>query len=283
MRVDVAGFSGQQPHRGVGHFPGRRLAAEWQAPCGAARVEPRRLPPERRVHQARHHQVGPDSPGHSFPRDLPADTEQCRLRRVIRRNPGRRPQACRRADEHDRRTGIQHLQRGAGHQEVRPGVDRKRLVPLGGGRPGHPSPEPDTDVQHQAVNTAQRRRRLRDHRRTSVRRRHVGQHDRGDLSFVTDQGRGRFRGARVAVRAGHRRAFPGRKHRYGPAVADRRIRFRRWPRPGADHQHPSPRQSAAPGRGAGGFGRQRHDCAHIGVASGGSGTANAFSRNETSV
>ena len=40
---------------------------------------------------------------------------------------------------------------------------------------------------------------------------------------------------------------------------------------------------AAPGRGAHGFGRQCHDSVHIGVASGGSGTANAFSRNETSV
>ena len=35
--------------------------------------------------------------------------------------------------------------------------------------------------------------------------------------------------------------------------------------------------------GARGFRRQRHDSAHIGVPSGGSGTANAFSRNETSV
>jgi putative flavoprotein involved in K+ transport len=41
MRVDVAGFPGQQPHRGVGHLPGRGLAAERQGAGGAARIEPR--------------------------------------------------------------------------------------------------------------------------------------------------------------------------------------------------------------------------------------------------
>ena len=51
----------------------------------------------------------------------------------------------------------------------------------------------------------------------------------------------------------------------------------------ADHQHPPGGQSAASGRGGGGFGGQRHDRARIGAASGGSGTANAFSRNEISV
>ena len=55
------------------------------------------------------------------------------------------------------------------------------------------------------------------------------------------------------------------------------------PRPRADHQHPPPGQPTASGRSAGGFGRQRHDPAHIGAAPGGSGTANAFSRNEISV
>ena len=35
--------------------------------------------------------------------------------------------------------------------------------------------------------------------------------------------------------------------------------------------------------GSGGFGGQCHDPSHIGEASGGSGTANAFSRNEISV
>jgi hypothetical protein len=34
---------------------------------------------------------------------------------------------------------------------------------------------------------------------------------------------------------------------------------------------------------AGGFGRQGHDPAHVGVVPGGSGTVNAFSRNEISV
>jgi hypothetical protein len=53
--------------------------------------------------------------------------------------------------------------------------------------------------------------------------------------------------------------------------------------PRADHQYPPARQPAASGRGARGLGRQRHDPAHIGAASGGSGTANAFSRNEISV
>jgi len=283
MRVDVARLAGQQPHRGVGHFPGRRLPAERQAARGATRVEPRRLPPERGVHQAGHHEVSPDAPGHALPRDLPADAEQGGLRRVIRRDPGRRPQARCRADEHDRGTGFQHVQRGRGHQEVGPGVDRERLVPLGGGRPGHPPPEPDTDVQHQAVHPAQRRRRLGDHRRASLWRGHVGQHDRGQPPFGADQRRGRFRGARVSVRAGHRRAFPGREDRYGPAVADRRIRFRRRPRSRTDHQHPPPAEPAAPWRGACGFRRQRHDWAHIGAAPGGNGTANAFSRNEISV
>jgi glutamate/tyrosine decarboxylase-like PLP-dependent enzyme len=169
MRVDVARLAGQQPHRGVGHFPGRRLPAERQAPRRAGRVEPRRVPPERGVHQARHHEVSPDAPGHPLPRDLSADAEQGGLRRVIRRDPGRRPQARRRADEHDRRTGIQHWKRGRRHQEVRPGVDRERLVPLGDARPGHAPPEPDADVQHQAVDPAQRRRRLGDHRRASLR------------------------------------------------------------------------------------------------------------------
>ena len=42
-------------------------------------------------------------------------------------------------------------------------------------------------------------------------------------------------------------------------------------------------QSATSGRGARGFRRERHDSAHIGAAPGGSGTANAFSRNEISV
>jgi hypothetical protein len=55
----------------------------------------------------------------------------------------------------------------------------------------------------------------------------------------------------------------------------------RVPAPG--HQQPPPRQPAAPGRGAGGFGGQRHDPSHIGAAPGGSGTANAFSTNEISV
>ena len=41
MRVDVAGFPGQQRHRGVGHLPGRGLAAERQGTGGAARIEPR--------------------------------------------------------------------------------------------------------------------------------------------------------------------------------------------------------------------------------------------------
>ena len=59
--------------------------------------------------------------------------------------------------------------------------------------------------------------------------------------------------------------------------------LRRRPGPRADHQHPPPGQAAASGRGAGGFRRERHDSAHIGGASGGSGTANAFSRNEISV
>jgi pimeloyl-ACP methyl ester carboxylesterase len=40
VRVDVAGFAGQQPHRGVGHLPGRRLPAKRQATRGAAGVEP---------------------------------------------------------------------------------------------------------------------------------------------------------------------------------------------------------------------------------------------------
>ena len=112
----------------------------------------------------------------------------------------------------------------------------------------------------------------------------VGQQVADMLSFVTDQGRGCVCSFRVAVRAGHRRAFPGGQHRYGEAaVADRRIRFRRLPRPRADHQHPPPSQSAAPGGSAGSLRRQRHDPAHIGEASGGSGTANAFSRNDISV
>ena len=149
--------------------------------------------------------------------------------------------------------------------------------------PAIPRPQPDADVQHQAVQAAQRRRRIRDHRRARVRRCHVGQHDRGRPSLVADQDRGRFRGARVAVRAGHRRTLPGREHRYGPAVAGRRIRFRRWPRPRADHQHPPPGQPAASGRGARGFGRERHEPSHIGVVPGGSGTVNAFSRYEISV
>jgi hypothetical protein len=51
----------------------------------------------------------------------------------------------------------------------------------------------------------------------------------------------------------------------------------------AAHASPPPGQPAAPGRGAGGFGRQGHDSAHIGVVPGGSGTVNAFSRNEISV
>jgi len=238
MRVDVARLAGQQPHRGVRDLPGRRLPPERQAPRRAARVEARRLPPERGVHQAGHHEVSPDAPGHPLPRDLAADAEQGGLRRVVRRDPGRRPQARRRADEHDRGTGIQHLQRGRGHQEVRPGVDREGLVPLGGGRPGHPAPEPDTDVQHQAVQPAQRRHRLGDQRRASLGRGHVGQDERGRLPFGPNQGGGRLRRARVPVRAGHRRAFPGREHRYGPAVTHRRIRFRRWPRARADHQHP---------------------------------------------
>ena len=42
-----------------------------------------------------------------------------------------------------------------------------------------------------------------------------------------------------------------------------------------------PVSPAASGRGARGFGWRRHDPARIGAASGGSGTANAFSRNET--
>jgi len=97
----------------------------------------------------------------------------------------------------------------------------------------------DAHVQHQAVQAAQRRRRIRHHRRARVRCRHVGQHDRGGLSsvpgafgmFGTDQGRGRFRGGRVTVGTGYRRALPGCEHGNGPAVAGRRIRFRRWPRP----------------------------------------------------
>ena len=44
-----------------------------------------------------------------------------------------------------------------------------------------------------------------------------------------------------------------------------------------------PVSPAAPGCGAGGFGRQGHDPAHVGVVPGGSGTVNAFSRNEISV
>jgi hypothetical protein len=39
-------------------------------------------------------------------------------------------------------------------------------------------------------------------------------------------------------------------------------------------------KAAAPGRGARGFRRQRHGPAHTGAVPGGSGTANAFSRNE---
>ena len=149
--------------------------------------------------------------------------------------------------------------------------------------PAIPRPSPMPTFSTSAVQAAQRRRRIRHHRRARVRRRHVGQHDRGGLSLVTDQGRGRFRGARVAVRAGHRRALPGREHRDGPAVAERRIRFRRRSRPGADHQHPPPGQPAASGRGARGFGRERHEPSHIGVVPGGSGTVNAFSRYEISV
>ena len=151
---------------------------------------------------------------------------------------------------------------------VVPAIPRPSPIPTFSTRPSRP-PSAAADV--------------RDHRRAGVRRRDVGQHDRGGLPLVTDQRGGRLRGARVAVRAGHRRAFPGRQHRNGPAVADRRIRFRRWPRARADHQHPPPGQPAAAGRGAGGFRWQRHGGSHIGAAPGGSGTANAFSRNEISV
>jgi len=106
-------------------------------------------------------------------------------------------------------SGERHLPAPARRRSSRPSLARARCRRSAPGRQGRPAPPP---IPRPPTRTHPVR--------------HVGQHDRSGLTFVTDQGRGRLRGARVAVGAGHCRAFPGRKHRDGPAVADRRIRFR---------------------------------------------------------
>lgn len=63
-------------------------------------------------------------------------------------------------------------------------------------------------------------------------------------SLVTDEGRGRFGGARDTVRAGHRGAFPSRPHRDAPAVTSRAD-----PAPATAASPPRPPVAAAPSAG----------------------------------